>query len=239
MDYRPALRGGDAIHTDTTLSFQKTVRARKSVRSFLSRPVPEAIIHEVLEDARRAPSNANTQPWNVHIVSGDKLRQLTRALHEAIGAGRFTPDFSFDTGAFYGRYKERSFEQGQSYHEAIGVARDDEAARKAAAALNYSFFNAPHVALLFMPSFGDSVRVASDIGMYAQTFLLSLTARGLGGVPQTSLGFFVQTMREFLGVPDELRFLFGISFGYPDATAPCNRMRTGRDPLSHSVTFHC
>ena len=128
-------------------------------------------------------------------------------------------------------------EPGERHKESFRSA--GKAARKAAAALNYSFFNAPHVALLFMPSFGDSVRVASDIGMYAQTFLLSLTARGLGGVPQTSLGFFAQTMREFLGVPDELRFLFGISFGYPDATAPCNRMRTGRDPLSHSVTFHC
>jgi len=158
--------------------------------------------------------------------------------NDAIGAARFTPDFSFDTGAFYGRYKERSFEQGKSYHEAIGVARDDEAGRKTAAAMNYSFFNAPHVALLFMPSFGDNVRVASDIGMYAQSFLLSLTARGLGGVPQTSLGFFAQTMREFLGVSAEFRFLFGISFGYPDETSPCNRMRTGRDPVSHCVTFH-
>ncbi len=239
VDSMPPSRGGGvAVRTDTTLSFEETVRNRKSVRSFLSRPVPDAIIHEVLEDAQRTPSNANTQPWNVHIVSGEKLRQLTGALHDAIGAARFTPDFSFDTGAFYGRYKERSFEQGKSYHEAIGVARDDEAGRKTAAALNYSFFNAPHVALLFMPSFGDNVRVASDIGMYAQTFLLSLTARGLGGVPQTSLGFFAQTMREFLGVAAEFRFLFGISFGYPDETAPCNRMRTGRDPVSHSVTFH-
>jgi len=232
------MRGGKAMHTDTTLSFQQTVRTRKSIRRFLSRPVADAIVHEVLEDARRTPSNANTQPWNVHIVSGEKLRQLSGALYDAMGAGRFSPDFSFDTRTFFGRYKERSFEQGQSYHEAIDVARNDEAGRKAAAALNYSFFNAPHVALLFMPSFGDNVRVASDIGMYAQTFLLSLTARGLGGVPQTSLGFFAQTMRELLGVPDELRFLFGISFGYPDGTAPCNRMRTGRDPVSHGVTFH-
>ena len=53
--------------------------------------------------------------------------------------------------------------------------------------MNYSFFNAPHVALLFMPSFGDNVRVGSDIGMYGQTFLLSLAARGRGGIPQTSL----------------------------------------------------
>jgi len=70
------------VRTDTTLSFQETVRKRKSVRSFLSRPVPDAKIREVLEDAQCTPSNANTQPWSVHIVSGEKLRQLTAALHD-------------------------------------------------------------------------------------------------------------------------------------------------------------
>ncbi|MWA08343.1 hypothetical protein E5671_03980 [Streptomyces sp. BA2] len=73
-----------------------------------------------------------------------------------------------------------------------------------------------------MPAFGDGVRAAGDIGMYAQNFLLSLTARGLGGIPQTMLGIYANTVREFLGVPDELTLLFGISFGTTDVTAPAN-----------------
>ena len=89
-----------------------------------------------------------------------------------------------------------------------------------------------------MSSFGDNVRVASDIGMYAQTFLLSLAAHALGGISQTSLGFCEKTIREFLGVPDEYKLLFGISFGYPDHTAPCNHARTGCDPVFGSVSFH-
>jgi len=92
--------------------------------------------------------------------------------------------------------------------------------------------------LLFMPSFGDDVRVAGDIGMYAQTLLLSLTAHGLGGIPQTMLGFYADTIRELLGIDPSLKMLFGISFGYPDKTSAANRYRIDKAPIEQSVTFH-
>ena len=82
------------------------------------------------------------------------------------------------------------------------------------------------------------MRVGGDIGMYGQTFLLSLTARGLGGIPLTSTGFFAKTIREYLGISDDLKLLFAIAFGNPDFTAPVNSMKMGRAPLLESVTFH-
>jgi nitroreductase len=65
-----------------TLSFEETVRARRSFRSFLPTPVPNAQILQVLEDAQYSPSNCNTQPWNTHIVSGEKIKELGRLLTE-------------------------------------------------------------------------------------------------------------------------------------------------------------
>lgn len=223
---------------EATLSFEQTVRTRRSFRGFLSQPVPDATIHAVLTDAQCAPSNCNTQPWDVHVVSGTKLAELSGVLHRDNDAGHFTPDFSFDMDEFYGPYGDRKNAQGKAYYEAMGVMRADKEGRHRAGALNYSFFNAPHTALLFMPSFGDNVRVGGDIGMYGQTFLLSLAARGLGGIPQTSLGFFAGRIREVLGISEEMKMLFGISFGYPDDNAPGNIMRMGRAPISESVTFH-
>ncbi|HHK9122059.1 TPA: nitroreductase, partial [Escherichia coli] len=70
------------------------------------------------------------------------------------------------------------------------------------------------------------------------TFLLSLAARGLGGIPQTSLGFFADPIRESLGVSDEFKLLFGISFGYPDESDPGNRIYMDRVAVDTSVTFH-
>jgi nitroreductase len=224
--------------TDATLSFAQTVRARRSIRAFQSAPLPDAVIRQVLADAQCAPSNCNTQPWNVHIVSGEARDALSQALHAANEAGRLSPDFSWDENAFPGAYGDRRRAQGKLYYENLGVTRDDPDARRRAGAANFSFFNAPHVALLFQPVVGDGVRVAGDIGMYAQTFLLSLAAQGLGGVPQTVLGLFADTVRETLDIPDTLRLLFGISFGLPDDAATANRLRMERDDLETSVTFH-
>jgi nitroreductase len=218
--------------------FHDVVRDRHSVRNFLSTPVPDAVMRAVLEDAQLAPSNCNTQPWQIHIVSGAKRDALSEAILAADAAGKLTPDFSFSLGDFYGVYSERAKEQGAAYYQAIGVARDANEDRRTAARLNLDFFGAPHVALLFMPSFGDDVRVAGDIGMYGQTFLLSLTAHGLGGIPQTMLGFYADTIREVLGIDSSMKMLFGVSFGYPDETHPANKYRIEKAPIEDSVIFH-
>lgn len=222
----------------TTLPFHETVRSRYSSRGYLSKQIPDEVIREVLEEAQRSPSNCNTQPWSTHIVSGAKRDELSEALLRACNAGQFSPDFSFDQAEYFGPYKLRNNQLGKCYYGALGIGRDDQEARQAAVLLNLHFFQAPHVAMMFMPSFGDNVRVASDVGMYGQTFLLSLAARGLAGIPQTMLGMFADTTREVLGVSKEWKLLFGISFGYPDEQAPANSFRSGRDPISECVTFH-
>lgn len=218
--------------------FRDVVRERHSVRNFLPQPVPEAILRSVLEEAQRSPSNFNTQPWQTHIVSGAKRDALSKAILAADDAGQLSPDFSFDISDFQGIYRERSREQGAAYYQAIGVKREEYEQRRDASRRNLTFFGAPHVALLFMPEVGDNVRVAGDIGMYAQTLLLSLTAHGLGGIPQTMLGFYADTIREALGIDPSLKLLFGISLGYPDREHPANQYRINKAPLGESVTFH-
>ncbi|NDJ59280.1 nitroreductase [Enterobacteriaceae bacterium 4M9] len=220
------------------LSFEETVRLRHSPRAFLPTPLTDAQIHEVLQDAQCAPSNCNTQPWHVHIVSGETKQALTQAMLRNDELGKISPDFSFDYADFYGDYFARSQEQAKQYYEVLGIARDDKAQRHDALLRNYAFFGAPHAAFLFMPSFGDNVRVAGDMGMYGQNFLLSLAARGYAGIPQTLLGFHADTVREMLGVSDNYRLLFGISFGYEDVDARANRLRMDRIPVEQSVVFH-
>ncbi|ERG69410.1 hypothetical protein HMPREF9336_04106 [Segniliparus rugosus ATCC BAA-974] len=193
----------------------------------------------MLEDAQRSPSNSNSQPWRVHIVSGAKREELSGALLRAAGEGRASLDFTFDPKYDGNADLMRNVkEQGYRYYETMGVDRDDYEARGRLVLRNYEFFGAPHVAFLFAPLIGDGVRVAADIGMYAQTFLLSLAAHGFGGVPQTALGLYADTVRESLGIPAERKLLFGISFGRPDEAAAANSFRTSRMPLEESVVLH-
>ena len=219
-------------------SFQEVIRSRQSIRQFLPTPVEEEVLREVLEDAQYTPSNCNTQPWDVHIVSGAKKEELSKALVDAVLKGQPSLDFTFDFNDYYGRYSERQKEQGKTHYAAMGIAREDYEGRQKEGLRNFEFFNAPHVAFLFMPSFGDNVRVASDIGMYAQSFLLSLAARGIGSIPQTSIGTQADTIRQVLGVSDEMKLLFGISFGYPDREDRANSFRMGRELIESNVTLH-
>lgn len=218
--------------------FHDVVRRRRSTRSFLAEPVPEALLQAVVDDARYAPSNSNVQPWLVHIASGATRDKLSEAMLAAASEERFTPDIPFSYGGLYGVYQERAEAQGAAYFRAAGIGRDDPDARRLATLQNLQFFGAPHVCLLFMPPVYDIVRVAGDVGMYGQTFLLSLAAHGLGGVPQTMLSLFAGTVREVLGIQLPLKMLFGISFGYPEPGNPMNTYWIDKAPVEETVTFH-
>jgi nitroreductase len=219
-------------------SFSDTVRARRAIRQFLSQPIEAAIIEEVLEEAQLAPSNCNTQPWNIQVVSGNTLGILSNKMLEAHKSGKESPDFVFDMEAYKDQYGERLKAQGKSYYESLGVKRDDKAERARAVEKNYRFFNAPHCVFLFMPKTANSVRMAGDLGHYGQTLMLSLAARGIGSIPLTSVGFYSDVVREVLGVSVEYQLLYGIAFGHADTEAISYPIRLGRDPIEKSVTFH-
>jgi len=187
--------------------------------------------------AQCAPSNCNVQPWNPHVVSGEKLRQLREAL---VAAGMrdepIKPDWPAD-GKFAGIYRERQVGAAQALYGAMGVARSDAAGRRLAYIRNHAFFDAPHAVFIFMPEPFDT-REATDIGMYAQTLMLALTARGIGSCAQGALGLFPDFVREQLGIPGNHKLLFGISFGYEDHGVKANAARVDRARIDDVVRFH-
>lgn len=50
------------------MDFQQLILARYSVRAYRPDPVPEALLHQVLEAARLAPSASNRQPFRVVVL---------------------------------------------------------------------------------------------------------------------------------------------------------------------------
>jgi nitroreductase len=150
--------------------------------------------------------------------------------------GKLSLDFPYD-GVYHGVYKERQYGSAQALYDAVSIAREDKAKRHEQFMRNFRFFDAPHAAFLFLPEpFG--LREAADLGIYAQTLMLAMTAHGLGSCPQTALSFQADFVRETLGVSAGNKLLFGVSFGYPQAEAPVNRCTTDRAALEQCVTFH-
>ena len=64
---------------DFMITIQDAIISRKSVRSFTKKQVSNKIIKKILEISSQAPSGSNTQPWNVHILTGKKLNEFTAA----------------------------------------------------------------------------------------------------------------------------------------------------------------
>jgi nitroreductase len=216
-------------------TFLNIVANRRSMRAFKPDPVPRPVIEAVMRGAQQAPSNCNTQPWFVHVATGDTLEQLRATLPTQFAAGEMALDFPYD-GQYDGVYKERQYASATALYDALGISRDEKAARNDWFMRNFTFFDAPAVAFFTLPSqFG--LREACDLGMYAQTVMLGLVAHGLGSCPQTSLGFMANVIRPALGLGDHEKLMFGLSFGYPTET-PVNQVQTERAALHDVVTFH-
>lgn len=216
--------------------FNQIVSDRRSVRAFLKQPVDAALMRRIFETAELAPSNCNSQPWLTHVVSGASRDAMSDALMLTIGEGQYALDFPYD-GKYDGIYRERQLEVGLMLYQALGIKREDKAAKRQAFLRNLTFFGAPHVAFIFMPDWGD-VREAADVGMYAQNLMLTLRAHGLASCPQTILGYNADVVRQQLAIDSKQKLLFGISFGYEDITRPENQICPPRAPLSEVTKFY-
>ena len=111
-----------------TLTVTEAIRARRSTRAFLPTQVPKALLRDILETARLAPSNSNMQPWLVHVVTGDTLARLKAA-----------------TAA----EEARRFACGERQYGARGIAREDGEGRLRYVYNNHQCFGAPAVMFFF------------------------------------------------------------------------------------------
>ena len=219
------------------LTVDQAILQRRSVRGFLPDEVPQSMLDEVFAIAQRAPSNCNVQPWVPHVVSGAALARLRTTLVSAAEQGApIAPDWPADS-KFNGVYRARQVDAAVQLYGAMGVERTDLVGRRAAFLRNLEFFGAPHVAFIFMPHPFDT-REATDIGMYAQTLMLALTARDIASCAQGALGLYPGIVRDALGLPDTQRLLFGVSFGFEDHADKANAARVGRAPTGEAVRFH-
>jgi hypothetical protein len=217
------------------LDFDAAVAARRSVRAFLSTPVPRELLEHVFGVAGLAPSNCNTQPWLSAVASGAACDRLRAVFAADFASGKVSMDYPY-AGRYDGVYKERQYDAAARLYGAMGIAREDKAARGAAFMRNFAFFDAPHAAFLFLPEWGG-VREAADLGMYAQTLMLALSAHGLASCPQTALSFCADAVRAELGVELHWKLMFGISFGYEDTADPSNACRVPRAALADTTRF--
>lgn len=214
-------------------ALQALLERRHSCRAFLSRPVEEDRIVALLRAAQRTASWCNAQPWNVVVTRGAATEDFRAKYASWAAAHAPEPDFPFPQ-EYRGEYLERRRECGWQLYQSVGVERGDREGSRRQALQNYSFFGAPHVAIVTTEDWFGAYG-AVDCGGYVGTFLLAAAALGLGAVAQAALASHPRLIREHFGLAPTQRVVCGISFGYEDADHPANGFRTARAPLEQAV----
>jgi nitroreductase len=212
--------------------FLSTITARHCKRAFLDRPVPRALLEDVLRAAAHAPSTRNGQPWAVAVLLGEAKEALSRRLCALFDSD--TPmkmDYESRPAELPPVHQERAAAASAGVHAARGIAQDDKAGRRGHLRDNFRFYGAPAAMIFHLPS-NAAHGTFLEMGFFVQNVMLGLVARGLGSCPQASVTGYSDAIREHLEWGPDRLIVCGMSVGYPDESAPVNAFAPERAPLS-------
>lgn len=219
------------------MNVSDAIKQRISTRAYLPTPVSEALIREVLEVARWAPSGGNLQPWRVIVVSGaarDAVVDIARGYK-----GMF-PNEDADRPPYppniWEPYRSRRFQVGEDMYEILGIPRENKAARLAWVMRNFEFFGAP-VGVFFVTDERMGTGQWAHLGMFMQTLALAAEERGLATCFQEFWGTLRKTLKGHFALGDSELLYCGMALGYADKAAPINSLRSARASVDEIASF--
>lgn len=125
------------------MNFDQLIRERKSIRGYKSDPVPRSIIEEIIETAKWAPSSMNTQPWYVHVLTGEPLDKVRKGNTNNMLSG-VPPKRDFPMKeAYEGDHRQRQIDVAIQLFTEMEIARDDKAKRQDWVMRGFRQFDAP------------------------------------------------------------------------------------------------
>jgi nitroreductase len=216
------------------------ITSRRSIRAFLPEPVARTTIEEILAVAARAPSGTNTQPWQVHVLTGAALRRLSEAILAACRdpqeMARHKNEYAYYPSTWVEPYLARRRKVGWDLYGLLGIGRADKDRIEAQHQRNFRFFDAP-VGLIFSIDRVMAQGSWLDYGMFLQNIMIAARARGLDTCPQAAFVQFHEIIRTQLGIGADHAVVCGMSLGRADPNRIENTLVTEREPLENFVRF--
>ncbi|MEO3385786.1 nitroreductase [Mesorhizobium sp. CAU 1741] len=216
----------------------EALTSRRSVRAFLSKPVEDEMVRDILTVAARAPSGTNMQPWKVYVVTGEKKQAVSDAiLNSGIRAEKAVWDeYRYYPDQFFEPYLTRRRAVGFALYNLLDIGRRDVERMRAQHDRNFVFFDAP-VGMIFTIDRRLNVGSWLDHGMFLQSIMIAARGRGLHTCPQAAFAPYHKQIRPLLEIPQEEVVVCGMALGYEDESKPENQLRSERAPLEEFVTF--
>ncbi|MCP5265507.1 MAG: nitroreductase [Burkholderiaceae bacterium] len=220
------------------MDLEQVINARRSIRGFLDKPVPRALLEEVIALANRAPSSMNTQPWHLHVLTGEPLERVRRGNTERMLAGVKPSREIEDYAAYDGEHRARQIEIAVQLFEAMGIERHDKERRQDWVMRGFRQFDAPvSIVVCFDRSLLKNTIAHFDTG--AMTFGLVLAAwnKGLGAVINGQGIMQSPVVREVAMIPEDQVILTCVALGWPDHEFIANSVVSRRRPVDAVARF--
>jgi nitroreductase len=220
------------------MEFSELIQTRKSIRGYLPKPVPREVIEEIIEIAKWAPSSMNTQPWHVHVVTGEPLERIRRGNTENMVKG-VPPKRDFPMKeAYEGIHRKRQVDIAIQLFDAMGIARDDKERRTDWVMRGFRQFDAPVSLVLTYDKYLEPAAISQfDLGALSHAIVLAAWERGLGTVINGQGIMQSAVVREHAGIPDDQNIMICIAMGYPDESFVANTVKSVREDHANFVRY--
>jgi nitroreductase len=220
------------------------IKERKSIRAFKDDPVPQDLLKKIIEQALRAPSWANTQPWEFAVVAGKKLKAIQEAFVKRGGQAMQNSQSEVarpnDFPELYmNRIKKMQVKEQRG--RTTEMKPEDMEVRMAT---NFRHYGATTcIYLIVGKNFvyqekGVNVWSMYDCGSAVQNIMLLATNYGLGTIAQAMAVVYPDIIHKELGLPADKLVALGIAIGYPDWKNPINEDFRDREPLNEVAKFY-
>ena len=219
-------------------TYAEVVLGRRSIRGYLDKPVPRALIEEILAMAMRSPSSMNTQPYHFHVITGEPLDRIRKGNTERILAGE--PDSrEFRRGEpFKGVHRDRQVGCAIQLFEAMGIARDDKEARQDWVLRGFRQFDAPVcVIITYDRELDGSDDTPFDCGAVTTALVNAAWSKGLGCVINSQGIMQSPVVREHAGIPETQVIMKAVAMGWPDPDFPANPVKITRRSVAEAARF--
>ena len=216
------------------MKVSEAVENRNSVRDFLSNPVSNNTIEELLIKASRSPSGGNLQPWRVYVLNEKSLSDFLK--FQADWTKPEKPAYAIYPENLKEPYRTSRYELGEEMYSLLNIPREDKTARIAQVMKNFNFFGAPVGLFCFIDKVMGPPQW-SDLGMFLQTFMLLAKEIGLDTCAQEAWSMKQDSIRQFLNLDEEMMLFCGMAIGYKNPDAPINDLKSTRRHLDEWATF--
>jgi len=220
------------------MDFETLARTRRSVRGYKNDPIPRRLIEEIIDLAKAAPSSMNTQPWHVHVLTGEPLERVRRRNTETMLAGAKPNREILTHGEYEGVHRARQVAIAIKLFGAMGIARDDKPMRQDWVMRGFRQFDAPvSLVLTYDKELDPGATVHFDLGALSYGICLAAWDRGLGTVVNGQGIMRSEIVREEANIPDSEVIMTCIAMGYPNDTFPANTVKADREPNDRFVRY--